>query len=108
MLCLAAMFGWYLGSLDYSQAYLNASIDEEWFLRAPEFLRELDQNGIELVWKLKKLIYGNPKGSRLWAECLNNKLKELGFKQFATDQCVYGKWINWNLKALNNHTSYSC
>jgi hypothetical protein len=25
---LSAMFGWFMGSLDYSQAYLNASIDE--------------------------------------------------------------------------------
>jgi hypothetical protein len=97
MLCLAAMFGWHLGSLDYSQAYLNASIDEECFLRAPEFLREYDRDGIELIWKLKKVIYGHPKGSRLWAECLNDKLKELGFKPIATDPCVYGKWINWDL-----------
>jgi hypothetical protein len=36
VLCLAAMFGWHLGSLDYSQAYLNANIDEECYLRAPE------------------------------------------------------------------------
>jgi hypothetical protein len=73
------MFGWHLGSLDYSQAYLNADIDEDCFLRAPEFLREYDKDGIEFIWKLKKVIYGHPKGSRLWAACLNDKLKELGF-----------------------------
>jgi hypothetical protein len=28
MLCLAAMFDWFIGSLDYSQAYLNADVDE--------------------------------------------------------------------------------
>jgi transposase InsO family protein len=105
MLCLSAMFGWHIGSLDYAQAYLNANIDEECFLRAPEFIREFDTDGTEFVWRLKKVIYGHPKGSRLWAECLNNKLKELGFTQFATDQCVYGKWINWNLRCLKN-TSY--
>jgi hypothetical protein len=96
VLCLAAMFGWHLGSLDYSHAYLNANIDEECYLRAPEFLREYDKDGVELVWKLKKVIYGHPKGSRLWAECLDKNLKQLGFKQFQTDQCVYGKWINWD------------
>jgi hypothetical protein len=106
MLCLAAMFGWHLGSLDYSQAYLNASIDEECYLRAPEFLREYDYDGVELIWKLKKVIYGHPKGSRLWAACLNDKLKELGFTQFATDQCVYGKWSDWNLKALNDKSYF--
>jgi hypothetical protein len=65
MLCLSAMFGWYIGSLDYAQAYLNADIDEECFLRAPEFLREYDSDGAEFVWRLKKVIYGHPKGSRL-------------------------------------------
>jgi hypothetical protein len=100
MLCLAAMFGWFIGSLDYSQAYLNADIDELCFLRAPEFLREYDLDGVEFVWKLKKVIYGHPKGSRLWAECLNAKLKELGYTQLATDQCVYAKWVNWDLSNL--------
>jgi hypothetical protein len=100
MLCLAAMFGWFIGSLDYSQAYLNADIDEECYLRAPEFLRQYDFDGVEFVWKLKKVIYGHPKGSRLWAECLHNKLQELGFKQLATDQCVYAKWPKWDLKNL--------
>ncbi len=65
MLCLAAMFGWFIGRLEYSQAYLNANIDEECYLRAPEFLREYDLDGIEFVWKLNKVIYGHPKGSRL-------------------------------------------
>ena len=106
MLCLAAIFGWYLGSLDYSQAYLNANIDEECFLRAPEFLRQYDKDGIEMIWKLKKVIYGHPKGSRLWAACLNDKLKELGYTQFATDQCVYGKWPEWNLNALNSKSYF--
>jgi hypothetical protein len=102
MLCLAAMFGWHLGSLDYSQAYLNANIDEDCFLRAPEFLREYDTDGDEFIWRLKKIIYGHPKGSRLWAQCLDNKLKALGFSQLATDQCVYAKWVKWNLNDLKS------
>jgi hypothetical protein len=100
------MFGWYIGSLDYAQAYLNADIDEECFLRAPEFLREYDSDGIEFIWRLKKVIYGHPKGSRLWAECLHQKLKQLGFSQLATDQCVYGKWVNWDLQRLNSDSYF--
>jgi hypothetical protein len=106
MLCLAAMFSWSIGSLDYSQAYLNAAIDEECYLRAPEFLREFDHDGTEFVWKLKKVIYGHPKGSRLWAECLTKKLKELGYSQLATDQCVYAKWCNWDLKNLQKDSYF--
>jgi hypothetical protein len=85
MLCLSAMLGWFIGSLDYSQAYLNADIDEECYLRAPEVLREYDIDGVEFVWKLKKVIYGHPKGSRLWAQCLDKKLKELGYNQLMTE-----------------------
>jgi hypothetical protein len=61
MLCLSAMFGWYIGSSDYAQAYLNADIDEECFLHAPEFLREHNSDGTEFIWRLKKAIYGHPK-----------------------------------------------
>jgi hypothetical protein len=100
------MFSWSLGSLDYSQAYLNAAIDEDCYLRAPEFLREFDKDGTEFIWKLKKVIYGHPKGSRLWAECLTKKLKELGYSQFATDQCVYAKWCNWNIKDLKEDSYF--
>ena len=106
MMCLSAMFGWYVGSLDYAQAYLNAEIDEECFLRAPEFLREYDTDGIEFIWRLKKVIYGHPKGSRLWAECLHQKLNQLGFTQLATDQCVYAKWTKWNLDNLTDESYF--
>ena len=96
VLCFAAIMGWHLGSLDYSQAYLNAYIDELCIMRAPTSLREYTPAGDELFWRLKKVIYGHPKGSRLWADCLHQKLSQLGFSRFMTDQCVYGKWDNWD------------
>ena len=76
------------------------------FLRAPEFLREYDVDGVEFVWRLKKVIYGHPKGSRLWAECLDKNLKQLGFTQFQTDQCVYGKWVKWDTSKLESDSHF--
>jgi transposase InsO family protein len=96
MICLSAMFSWYLGSIDYSQAYLNADLDEICVMQAPVSVREYDDYGNEYYWLLKKAIYGHPKSSRLWAACLHRKLLQLGYEQFLTDQCVYGKWTNWN------------
>ncbi len=96
IICLSAMFGWFMGSLDYSQAYLNADIDEICVMQAPIAVREYNSQGKEYFWKMKKAIYGHPKASRLWAECLHKKLLELGYVQFLTDQCVYGRWENWN------------
>ena len=103
MICLSAMFGWYMGSLDYSQAYLNADIDELCVMRAPISVREYDSKGREYYWMMKKAIYGHPKASRLWAECLHRKLIELGYEQFLTDQCVYGKWNNWDVNKIHNN-----
>jgi hypothetical protein len=45
-------------------------------------VREYSPNGKEYYWLLKKTIYGHPKASRLWAECLHKKLVELGYTQF--------------------------
>jgi hypothetical protein len=103
IICLSAMFGWAMGSLDYSQAYLNANIDEICVMRAPLSVREYSPNGQEYFWLLKKAIYGHPKASRLWAECLHNKLLELGYTQFLTDQCVYGRWIAWDIDTINGN-----
>jgi hypothetical protein len=103
IICLSAMFGWFMGSLDYSQAYLNANIDEICVMRAPISVREYNSRGKEYYWLLKKAIYGHPKASRLWSECLHRKLVELGFTQFLTDQCVYGKWTNWDLDSIEGN-----
>ncbi len=81
-----------MGSLDNSQAYLNAGIDGICVMRALISVREYSPQGKEYYWLLKKTIYGHPKeSSRLWAECLHKKLLELGYTQFLTDQCVYGR-----------------
>ena len=103
IICFSAMFGWFLGSIDYSQAYLNADIDEICVMRAPISVREYSPQGKEYLWLLRKAIYGHPKASRLWAECLHKKLLELGYVQFITDQCVYGKWTNWNINEICNN-----
>jgi hypothetical protein len=65
IICPSAMFGWAMGSLDYSQAYLNADIDEICVMRASISVREYSPNGKEYFWLLKKAIYGHPKASRL-------------------------------------------
>jgi transposase InsO family protein len=104
MICLSAMFSWHLGSVDYSQAYLNADLDEICVMQAPQSVREFDENNKEYFWLLKKAIYGHPKSSRLWAECLHRKLLHMGYEQFLTDQCVYGKWTNWDNTIIKGQT----
>jgi hypothetical protein len=57
MICLGAMFGWHLGGLDYSQAYLNADLNETCVMKALIAVREYDENQNEYFWLMKKAIY---------------------------------------------------
>ncbi len=83
IICLSAMFSWAMGSLDYSQAYLNTDIDEICVMRAPISVRKYSPQGREYFWLLKKAIYGHPKASRLWAECLHKKILDLRIPYFS-------------------------
>jgi hypothetical protein len=47
IICLSAMFGWYMGSLYHSQAYSNAYIDEICVMQAPIAVREYNSQGKE-------------------------------------------------------------
>ena len=60
------MFGWAVTGLDFSQAYLNAKVDEICYMRPPARARECDDEGEELYWKMcKGILYGRPRGAAL-------------------------------------------
>ena len=92
ILCLSAMHGWHLTGLDFEMAYLNAELDVPCYMRAPTCMKEYDADGNELYWKCKSCIYGHPASGALWANLLAKRLRDHGFKQLLTDQCVFTIW----------------
>ena len=92
VLCLSAMHGWYLTGLDFEMAYLNAELDVPCYMRAPTCMKEYDAAGHELYWKCTSCIYGHPASGALWAQLLAKRLREKGFQQLLTDQCVFTIW----------------
>lgn len=92
VLCLSAMFGWYVTGLDYEMAYLNAPMDEPCYMRSPTCMKEYDEHGNELFWLCRTAIYGHPKSSGLWQRHLATTLMSNGFRQLQTDQCVFISW----------------
>ena len=85
-----------LFQLDVKTAYLNAPIDHDIYVRQPKGFENSDKNGNELVWKLKKSLYGLKQSGRMWHNCLHTFLVENGFKQLISDNCIY----------VNDGTSY--
>lgn len=69
VLSIAVMNGWKLRQLDFNNAFLNGTLDEDVFICQPSGY--VDNRFPDHVCKLNKAIYGLKQALRAW----NNKLK---------------------------------
>ena len=72
--------------MDIKTAYLNAPIDEEIFLEQPEGFKQGDG---DMVYKLKRSLYGLKQSGRNWYECLSHRLEQLGFHSSQHGRCLF-------------------
>jgi len=87
LLALGAHYKLHLHQMDVSTAFLHGELNEEVYMRQPEgFVKNGQEN---LVCRLKRSIYGLKQSPRCWNYALDKQLKELGFKQTASDPCLY-------------------
>ena len=75
--------------MDVKSAYLNAPIDCELYVKQPKGYQVYDQDGNELVWKLKKSLYGLKQSGRNWNNVLHDKFIKQGYTQSDADPCLY-------------------
>jgi hypothetical protein len=85
ILTMAAKFNWEVYSFDFVAAYLNAPIDEEVWVEAPE---GLDVKPGEAML-LHKALYGTKQAARCWWLHLKNVLESLGFEVSQYDNSLY-------------------
>ena len=76
--------------LDVKTAYLNAPIDCGVYTIQPEGYKET-KDGMNLVWKLNKSLYGLKQSGRNWNCVLSKFFQQNGFKQSEVDACLYFK-----------------
>jgi Reverse transcriptase (RNA-dependent DNA polymerase). len=83
---LATRKGWTKDQSDVATAYLNATLPEGTiiYVRPPFGFERAD-----LVWKLRKAIYGLRQSANAWNHTLHEFLIEMGFVQSVFDKCVY-------------------
>ena len=81
ILNIAAIKGLPLYSLDISQAFLQAPIDEDVFIK---------YNGE--IYQLRKALYGTKQASRMWNKEITKALISYGMQQTRTDPCVFVKF----------------
>ena len=94
MACFIAMMGLYFTGIDYSAAYLNATLPKPVFMWPPKPMRRIDKNGNLLIYRVHGALYGHPQSGACWNKLLVASIAKLGFQQFKTDPCVFSKWID--------------
>jgi hypothetical protein len=85
-LAWSLMLNWYTCTIDFSNAFIQASLDEPTFIHLPRGFKSSSNNTTCL--RLKKSIYGLSVAPRLWFEHLLKALKELGLRQSQHDPCL--------------------
>ena len=87
-IAIASINKWNLKQLDIKAAYLNADLNETIYVKIPKGDKNYNKNK---VWLLKKALYGLKQAGRMWNEEITNYLKSIGFKQYKSDKCLFGK-----------------
>ena len=87
LLILSLVNHWDVVTADISSAFLQAPIPEgELVLVKPP--PELEQNP-DVLWKLRKALYGLKTSPKLWQQHLSSKLEELGLRKNKADPCIF-------------------
>ena len=85
-LAWSLMLNWYTCTIDFSNAFIQASLDEPTFIHLPRGFKSSSNSRTCL--RLKNSIYGLSVAPRLWFEHLLKALKEVGLVQSQHDPCL--------------------
>ncbi len=88
LLSIATILNYELEQFDVDNAFLNATLKEEIFLKIP---LGINTKGDKPVFKLNKSLYGLKQAPLMWYTDLHLTLSSLGFSRLRSDSCVYFK-----------------
>jgi len=89
VMALVAHFDLELHQMDVKTAFLNGDLFEEVYMVQPDGFAKKGKE--HLVCRLKKSIYGLRQASRQWYLKFDQVVTSFGFKENASDQCIYLK-----------------
>jgi hypothetical protein len=82
------MLNWYTCSIDFSNAFIQATLDEPTFIHLPRGFTTKSNPQATTCLRLKKSIYGLSVAPRLWFKHLLEALKREGLTQSKHDACL--------------------
>ena len=95
LLSLATTYGFEVEQMDVKTTFLHGDLKEEKYMSQLEhFIEKRKEN---LVWKLKKSLYGLKQSPRMWYQKFDTYVLSLGFLRSKSDHCVYYKSKNGHI-----------
>ena len=96
-MCLAAQRGWASRQVDFSNAYVQADLEEDIYIEMPAYFTDSTDPGKHLVLKLDKSLYGLVQAPKKWADYLEKGLIRRGFNWSKSDPGLYigREWQSW-------------
>ena len=89
VLAIAAELNFEVRQLDVKTAFLYADIEEEVYVTMAPGFETTNLDGVQLVMKLRKSLYGHAQSPQSWWKTIDPKLVEIGFVPLKPDSCVY-------------------
>ena len=89
ILLLAAAHDYDLSSIDITQAYLQADLSDDLYMRPPPNIHPFDSQGRPIVCKLRRSLYGLKQAGREWAILFARFLTSWGLVRSTIDCCLY-------------------
>ncbi|KRX50952.1 Retrovirus-related Pol polyprotein from transposon TNT 1-94 [Trichinella murrelli] len=86
LLSIAAVKSLHVRHFDVKCAYLNAELPEKLYMEQPPGLEDTNK---DMVWQLKRSIYGLKQSARAWNTKARKILTTVGFRQAKADLCLY-------------------
>ena len=89
VLIVAAARDYNLTQIDIRQAYLQAELTEDLYMRVPPGIPAFDKNGRPLACKLNRTLYGLKQAGREWGILFSAFLVSWGFARSTIDTCLF-------------------
>ena len=89
VLAIAAEIDWEVVQLDMKIAFFYADIEEKVFVEAAPGFERTGKDGVQLLMKLGKGLYGMAQSPGNWWKTVDPLLITLEFVQLKSDTCIY-------------------
>jgi hypothetical protein len=93
IIAIGNQIGSEIDSFDVTNAFPQARVVEDIYVEQPRGHEVYDLDGVRLICKLDKALYGLMQAARNWNQLVTKFMRSLGYIQSMTDVCIFHKYL---------------